>query len=183
MSLQGKRLRAFQDRWRTPDGRLLENTDCSVLFKDCRGLLLLRTDEWHSKLQTQAYEGALHRLDITVIQYERCFATACYCTSTVVLVAAALQFGFFNRASSDGMGRTISSFPRQSLTVHIHCEFSSRFHSDSKRIRSGFESKRRESPRIHNVFAQQYDFANFGRVFTVIRCETLSWVCTRRLAN
>ena len=26
------------------------------------------------------------------------------------------------------------------------CEFSSRFHSDSKRIRSGFESKRRESP-------------------------------------
>ena len=66
--------------------------------------------------------------------------------------------------------------PRQSLTVNIHCEFSSRFHSDSKRIRSGFESKRRESPRIHNVFAQQYGFANFGRVFTVIRCETLSWV-------
>ena len=65
--------------------------------------------------------------------------------------------------------------PRQSLTVNIHCEFSSRFHSDSKRIRSGFESKRRESPRIHNVFAQQYGFANFGRVFTVIRCETLSW--------
>ena len=32
MLLQGKRLRAFQDRWRTPDGRLLENTDCSVLF-------------------------------------------------------------------------------------------------------------------------------------------------------
>ena len=26
MSLQGKRLRAFQDRWCTPDGRLLENT-------------------------------------------------------------------------------------------------------------------------------------------------------------
>ena len=70
MSLQGKRLRAFQDQWRTPDGRLLENTDCSVLFKDCRGLLLLRKDEWHSKLQTQASEGALHRLDITVIQYE-----------------------------------------------------------------------------------------------------------------
>ena len=66
MSLQGKRLRAFQDRWCTPDGRLLENTDCSVLFKDCRGLLLLRTDEWHSKLQTQASEGALHRLVITV---------------------------------------------------------------------------------------------------------------------
>ena len=65
--------------------------------------------------------------------------------------------------------------PRQSLTVNIHCEFSSRFHSDSKRIRSGFESKRRESPRIHNVFAQQYGFANFGRVFTGIRCETLSW--------
>ena len=65
--------------------------------------------------------------------------------------------------------------PRQSLTVNIHCEFSSRFHSDSKRIRSGFESKRRESPRIHNVFAQQYGFANFGRVFTVIRFETLSW--------
>ena len=42
-------------------------------------------------------------------------------------------------------------------------------------IRSGFESKRRESPRIHNVFAQQYGFANFGRVFTVIRFETLSW--------
>ena len=59
--------------------------------------------------------------------------------------------------------------------MNIHCEFSSRFHSDSKRIRSGFESKRRESPRIHNVFAQQYGFANFGRVFTVIRCETLSW--------
>ena len=53
--------------------------------------------------------------------------------------------------------------------MNFHCEFSSRFHSDSKRIRSGFESKRRESPRIHNVFAQQYDFANFGRVFTVIR--------------
>ena len=65
--------------------------------------------------------------------------------------------------------------PRQSLTVNFHCEFSSRFHSDSKRIRSGFESKRRESPRIHNVLAQQYGFANFGRVFTVIRCETLSW--------
>ena len=32
----------------------------------------------------------------------------------------------------------------QSLAVNIHCEFSSRFHSDSKRIRSGFESKRRE---------------------------------------
>ena len=60
--------------------------------------------------------------------------------------------------------------------MNIHCEFSSRFHSDSKRIRSGFESKRRESPRIHNVFAQQYGFANFGGVFTVIRCETLSWV-------
>ena len=59
--------------------------------------------------------------------------------------------------------------PRQSLAVNIHCEFSSRFHSDSKRIRS------RESPRIHNVFAQQYGFANFGRVFTVIHCETLSW--------
>ena len=28
--------------------------------------------------------------------------------------------------------------------MNIHCEFSSRFHSDSKRIRSGFESKRRE---------------------------------------
>ena len=72
----------------------------------------------------------------------------------------------------------IHSNPRQSLTVNIHCEFSSRFHSDSKRIRSGFESKRRESLRIHNVFAQQYGFANFGRVFTVIRCETLSciWV-------
>ena len=65
--------------------------------------------------------------------------------------------------------------PRQSLAVNIHCEFLSRFHSDSKRIRSGFESKRRESPRIHNVFAQQYGFANFGRVFTVIHCETLSW--------
>ena len=65
--------------------------------------------------------------------------------------------------------------PRQSLAVNIHCEFSWRFHSDSKRIRSGFESKRRESPRIHNVFAQQYGFANFGRVFTVIHCETLSW--------
>ena len=64
--------------------------------------------------------------------------------------------------------------------MNIHCEFSSRFHSDSKRIRSGFESKRRESPRIHNVFAQQYGFANFGRVFTVIRCETLSWECQRR---
>ena len=61
--------------------------------------------------------------------------------------------------------------------MNIHCEFSSRFHSDSKRIRSGFESKRRESPRIHNVFAQQYGFANFGRVFTVIRCETLSHEC------
>ena len=60
--------------------------------------------------------------------------------------------------------------------MNIHCEFSSRFHSDSKRIRSGFVSKRRESPRIHNVFAQQYGFANFGRVFTVIHCETLSWV-------
>ena len=60
--------------------------------------------------------------------------------------------------------------------MNTHCEFSSRFHSDSKRIRSGFESKRRESPRIHNVFAQQYGFANFGRVFTVIHCETLSWV-------
>ena len=68
--------------------------------------------------------------------------------------------------------------PRQSLTVNIHCEFSSRFHSDSMRIRSGFVSKRRESPRIHNVFAQQYGFANFGRVFTVIHCETLSWVQT-----
>ena len=67
--------------------------------------------------------------------------------------------------------------PRQSLAVNIHCEFSSRFHSDSKRIRSGFESKRRESPRIRNVFAQQYGFANFGRVFTVIHCETLSWGC------
>ena len=70
----------------------------------------------------------------------------------------------------------VTVFPRQSLTVNIHCEFSSRFHSDSKRIRSGFESKRRESKRIHNVFAQQYGFANFGRVLTVIRCETLSWV-------
>ena len=60
--------------------------------------------------------------------------------------------------------------------MNIHCEFSSRFHSDSKRIRSGFESKRHESPRIHNVFVQQYGFANFGRAFTVIRCETLSWV-------
>ena len=48
--------------------------------------------------------------------------------------------------------------------MNIHCEFWSRFHSDSKRIRSGFESKRRESPRIHNVFAQQYGFAYFGRV-------------------
>ena len=63
--------------------------------------------------------------------------------------------------------------------MNFHCEFSSRFHSDSKRIRSGFESKRRESPRIHNVFAQQYGFANFGRVFTVIRCETLSWGVAR----
>ena len=63
--------------------------------------------------------------------------------------------------------------------MNIHCEFSSRFHSGSKRIRSGFESKRRESPRIHNVFAQQYGFANFGRVFTVIHCETLSWVQLR----
>ena len=36
-------------------------------------------------------------------------------------------------------------------------------------------ANRRESPRIHNVFAQQYGFANFGRVFTVIHCETLSW--------
>ena len=60
--------------------------------------------------------------------------------------------------------------------MKIHCEFSSRFHSDSKWIRSGFESKRRESPRIHNVFAQQCGFANFGRVFTVIHYETLSWV-------
>ena len=59
--------------------------------------------------------------------------------------------------------------------MNFHCEFSSRFHSDSKRIRCGFESKRRKSPRIHNVLAQQYGFANFGRVFTVIRCETLSW--------
>ena len=65
--------------------------------------------------------------------------------------------------------------PIQSLTVNFHCEFSSRFHSDSKRIRSGFESKRRESPRIHNVLAQQYGFANFGPVFTVICCETVSW--------
>ena len=32
-----------------------------------------------------------------------------------------------------------------------------------------------ETSRIHNVFAQQYGFANFGRVFTVIHCETLSW--------
>ena len=72
------------------------------------------------------------------------------------------------------------NFPRQSLTVNFHCEFSSRFHSDSKRIRSGFGSKRHESPRIHNVFAQQYGFANFGRIFTVIRCETLSWVTIPR---
>ena len=67
--------------------------------------------------------------------------------------------------------------------MNIHCEFSSRFHSDSKRIRSGFESKRRESPRIHNVFAQQYGFANFGRVFTVIHCETLSWECVYNEVN
>ena len=55
------------------------------------------------------------------------------------------------------------------VLLRIFTEFWSRFHSESKRIRSGFESKRRESPRIHNVFA------NFGRVFTVIHCETLSW--------
>ena len=103
------------------DGRLLENTDCSVLFnKDCRGLLLLRTDEWHSKLQTQASEGALHRLDITVntksdSTVRCCFATACYCVS--------LQFGFFliNRASSDGMGpsETISSFVREGWRTEV----------------------------------------------------------------
>ena len=57
-------------------------------------------------------------------------------------------------------------YPWQSLAVKIHCEFWSRFHSDSKRIQSGFELKRRESPRI-------------GRVFTVIYCETLSWVVPR----
>ena len=57
--------------------------------------------------------------------------------------------------------------------MNIHCEFWSRFHSDSKRIPSGFESKRRESPQIHNVFAQQYGFADFGRVSTVIHCETV----------
>ena len=37
--------------------RLLENSDCSVLFRDCKGLLLLRTDEWHSNLQTHALRG------------------------------------------------------------------------------------------------------------------------------
>ena len=58
--------------------------------------------------------------------------------------------------------------------MNIHCEFSSPFHSDSKRIRSSFELKLRESQRIHNVLAQQYGFANFGRIFTVIHCETLS---------
>ena len=68
---------------------------------------------------------------------------------------------------------SVRLFPRQSLAVNIHCEFSSRFHSDSKRIRNGFEWKRRESSRIHNVFAQQYGFAKFGRVFTVIHCETV----------
>ena len=87
--------------------------------------------------------------------------------------------GTTSRATSDRSNFASSGCPRQSLAVNIHCEFSSRFHSDSKRIRSGFESKRRESPRIHNVFAQQYGFANFGRVFTVIHCETLSWACVR----
>ena len=87
--------------------RLLENSDCSVLFKDCRGLLLLRTDEWHSKLQTHASEGGVTpsrchcmKSDSTV---RCCFTTACYCTSIyVILVAVALQFGL--RGSSDGMG-------------------------------------------------------------------------------
>ena len=88
------------------------------------------------------------------------------------MACSGLQF-----LTSDSMS-LLATFPRQNLTVNIHCEFSSRFHSDSKRIRSGFESKRRESPRIHNVFAQQYGFAKFGRVFTVIRCETLSWEFT-----
>ena len=67
--------------------------------------------------------------------------------------------------------------------MNIHCEYWSRFHSDSKRIRSGFESKRRESLRIHKVFAQQYGFANFGRVFTVIHCETLSWEFTESIVD
>ena len=123
MSLQGKRLRAFQDRWCTPDGRLLENTDCSVLFKDCRGLLLFRTDEWHSKLQTQASEGALHHLDITVIQYEvRLNGEMLFCDSLLLLYTSTssccLLFGFFNRASSDGMvqvKRTISSFVHEKV--------------------------------------------------------------------
>ena len=38
-----------------------------------------------------------------------------------------------------------------------------------------------ETSRIHNVFAQQYGFTNFGRVFTVIHCETLSWVDTNKM--
>ena len=29
--------------------------------------------------------------------------------------------------------------------------------------------------REFTTFSQQYGFANFGRVFTVIHCETLSW--------
>ena len=53
--------------------------------------------------------------------------------------------------------------------MNIHCEFSSRFHSDSKRIRSGFESKR-ESFLSNSMASQILVF------FTVIRCETLSWV-------
>ena len=45
---------------------------------------------------------------------------------------------------NDSLHVSLELVLRQSLTVNIHCEFSSRFHSDSKRIRSGliFESKR-----------------------------------------
>ena len=55
------------------------------------------------------------------------------------------------------------------------CEFTVSFGSEFEVILSGnevdlIESKRRESPRTHNVFMQQHGFTSFGRVFTVIHC-------------
>ena len=51
------------------------------------------------------------------------------------------------------------------------CVCPTRFHSDSKRIRSGFESKHRESPRIHNVFAQRNSMAS--RIWSRFHSDSL----------
>ena len=102
MSLQGKRLRAFQDRWRVHRTAVARKQRLFCLVYRLQRSVAVANGRVAFKVTDTCLWGGVTssryhymKSDSTV---RCCFTTACYCTSIyVVLVAVALRFGFVHQ--------------------------------------------------------------------------------------